>query len=121
MAYVCLGVTPFPLDKAIWKKEEVFDILEFLFDHISKPNSWTEMVTDTGFAYYDYDSYDQAIGQREFAQLANIFLRDYEEGYEINSSGMILAIGKEGLESILNSEIIEYDEINVDSRVRDAT
>lgn len=123
LANVLLGFSPFPL--SAWIKEDIneeniFDTLEFLFDHVSKPNNWTQMVSETGFAYYDYSFYDQKAGQFDFSSLTNVFLKDYEGGFELSNDGIILAMGKEGLSSILNSEIIEYDETNVDSKVRNA-
>lgn len=120
LAYVSLGFSPFPLRNSILSEDKIFDVLEYLFDNISKPQKWTNLADETGFNYYDWASYDQKEGQLEFSKLANVFLKDYGVGYEINKDGVILAIGKEGLETILVSEIIEYDEVNVDSRVRNA-
>jgi hypothetical protein len=131
VAHVLLGNHPFPLHD--WRlnanptKEEIFeiqlhifDLLEFLFDHISKPSNWGELVTDTGLYYSDYTQYDDKSGQNEFVEMANIILKDYDDGFELSLDGIILTLGKEGIESILNAEIIKYDEINVDSKVRNA-
>jgi hypothetical protein len=131
IAHVLLGTHPFPLKD--WRlrenptKEEIleiqlhiFDLLEFLFDHVSEPRDWGELVTDTGFYYSDYRYYDDESGQTKFVEMANIILQGYDCGFELTSKGTILALGKNGLEVILNSEIIEYDEVNVDSKVRNA-
>ena len=131
LAHVLLGFYPFPISK--WQPKEnptdveirdfellIFDLLEFLFDHISEPRDWGEMVTDTGWQYSDYRYYDEKAGKTKFLEMANVFLRDYGVGFELSFDGTILAIGNDGLESILNAEIIEYNETSVDNKVRDA-
>jgi hypothetical protein len=122
-ATLSLGFTAFPITK--WgvfdiTEEHVFDALEFLFDHVSRPGIWTSLTSDTGFNYQDYDGYDKAAGQADFREHANIFLADYESGYELTEEGLILAQGTEGLQYILDAHIPAYDEANVDSKVRGA-
>ncbi len=122
-ATLSLGFTAFPITK--WElfdmtEEHVFDALEFLFDHVSRPGAWTSLTSDTGFNYYDYDGYDKAAGQADFREHANIFLADYGSGYELTEEGLILAQGTEGLQYILDAHIPAYEEANVDSKVRGA-
>ena len=123
LANVLLGFAPFPLHS--WSPDDIledniFDTFEFLFDHISKPGDLVTMVSETNFSYEDYESYDQDTGQRNFSHMANVALRDYGVGYELTLDGKILAIGNEGLGQILKAEIVEYDEQNVDGKVRSA-
>lgn len=122
-AAVALTFQPFPITK--WSAEDItedhiFDTLEFLYDHASKPGEWTAMTTDSGFNYYDYDGYDGEAGQEEFRKHANAFLSDYKVGFELTKDGTILAMGTQGLQHIVDAEIIPYDEENVDSKVRRA-
>ena len=117
LANILLGFTPFPLQT--WLKTDVsenniFDTLEFLFDHISKPNELIEMRSETNYSYFDYSSYNQVEGQKEFLMMANVSLKDYGVGYELVQDGKILSVDNEGLEQILNAEVLQYDEINVD-------
>ena len=122
-ATLSLGFSMFPVTK--WTEyditeEHVFDALEFLYDHVSRPGEWTSMTTETGFNYYDYDSYDKVSGQADFREHANIFLADYRSGYELTEEGVILALGTDGLQHILDAHIPAYDDVNVDSKVRNA-
>jgi len=122
-AAIALNFQPFPITE--WKEDcitddHIFDVLEFLYDHVSKPGEWTQMVSDTGFFYNDYDGYDDEIGKEEFLVTANSFLCDYKSGFELSKDGIVLAIGTDGLQQIFNADIIPYDEVNVDSRVRNA-
>lgn len=122
-AALSLKFQPFPITK--WSEyfvveENIFDVLEFLYDHVSKPGNLVEMVSDTGFHYNDYESYDDETGQKEFRNQTNAFLSNYRDGYELSEDGMILALPSGSLASIFDAEIIPYDEINVDNKVRDA-
>ena len=122
-AAIALTFQPFPITK--WEEgqiteDHVFDTLEFLYDHVAKPGEWTRMTTDTGYNYDDYDGYDDDSGREEFRQKTNAFLCDYRSGYELTKDGIVLAAGTEGLQHILDAEIVPYDEANVDSRVRNA-
>ena len=113
----------FPVNK--WNSENItedniFDSIEFLFDRISKPGEKDYFENEDGFQYLDYSSYDDEIGKKEFREKANAFLVDYKDGYELNQEGYIHTKGSRGLQYILDAEIIPYDEINVDNKVREA-
>lgn len=120
---LALGFQPFPITK--WAatditEDHIFDVLEFLHDHISKPGAWVGMTTETGWNYYDYESYDDVEGQSEFREHVNSFLCDYKSGFELTADGVILALGAGTLQQILYAEVEPYDERNVDTRVRNA-
>lgn len=122
-AAVALTFQPFPMTK--WDDDDVtedhvFDTLEFLFDRAAKPGEMVGMTSETGFNYYDYESYDQKLGREEFRQMANSFLSTYGPGYELTEDGTVLALGTDGLQQILGAEIPRYDEADVDSKVRSA-
>lgn len=121
-AAVALTFQPFPIGAWSHKditEDHIFDALEFLYDHVSKPGEWVGMTRD-GYNYYDYDGYDDEAGQEEFRNKANSFLADYKTGFELAKDGKILAMGGHGLQHILDAEIIPYDQENVDSKVRNA-
>ena len=122
-AAIALTFQLFPIEK--WSEQDitedhVFDALEFLYDHVSRPGEWVAMTSETGWNYYDYDEYDAKRGREDFREKANAFLADYKSGYELTEEGIVLARGTEGLQPILDAEIIPYDEANVDSKVRNA-
>jgi hypothetical protein len=122
-ASLALTFQPFPITK--WSAEEVtedhiFETLEFLYDHVSKPGTWTDLSTDSGFNYYGYDGYDRSAGRAEFREAANAFLLDYAPGYQLTEDGLVVELGTHGLQHILDAPIVQFDEANVDSKVRDA-
>ena len=78
------------------------------------------MTTGSDWPYWDYADYDDKAGQEEFRNKANTFLADYKTGFELTKDGNVLAMGADGLQHILDADIIPYDEANVDSKVRNA-
>ena len=122
-AAIDLTFQPFPITK--WSQDNItedhiFDIIEFLYNRASKPGEWGNMTSETGWNYYDYLDYDDETGQDEFRDKANAILFEYKTGFELTKAGTILAKGTDGLQHILNAEIVPFDEVNVDSKVRNA-
>lgn len=122
-ATISLNFEGVPIDK--WDSKDVtedhiFDIIEFLYDHVAKPIGWESYSTETGFNYNDYEYFDEEAGKKELLDDANTFLNEYGSGYELTEEGIILARGSNGLEEILDAEIVKFDEANVDSKVKDA-
>lgn len=118
-----LGFQPFPVEN--WLSEDItedhiFDMLEFLYDHVSAPGEMVSMTDETGWNYYDYKTYSDQLGREEFRARTNAFLIEYKTGFELTKGGIILSRGQDGLQYILDAEIIPYDEENVDSKVRNA-
>jgi len=121
-AAIVLSFQPFPITK--WERDDItedhlFDTLEFLYDHAAKPVGWTTIIEDDGNPY-ECQTFSDDEGREEFRQKANIFLGDYRSGYELTKDGIVLAMGTDGLQHIIDAEIVPYDEKNVDSRVRHA-
>jgi len=122
-AAVALTFQLFPISEFTWPditEDRVFDAIEFLYDYVSKPGAWVSKTDETNWNYYDYDGYDDEAGRAEFRKKVNSVLADYKSGYELTDDGMVLTSGTDGLQNILNAEIIPYDEANVDSKVRNA-
>jgi hypothetical protein len=122
-AAIALTFELFPITK--WPQQNItedhiFDAIEFLYDHVSKPGKLVWMTTDSGYNYEDYGGYDDQAGQEEFRNKTNTFLADYKTGFELTQDGTVLALGTDGLQHILDAKIIPYDEANVDSKVRNA-
>jgi hypothetical protein len=118
-----LTFQPFPIAKwssATITEDHIFDTIEFLYDRASKPGEMVGMTSETGWNYYDDENYNDEKGKEEFREKANVILVDYKTGYELTPEGIILAIGTNGLQHILDAELVPYNEVYVDSKVRNA-
>ena len=122
-AALALTFELFPIDKwsmADITEDHIFDAIEFLYDYVSKPGLRAWMIGETNYHYYDYGNYDGEAGRSDFRNKVNSFLVHYKSGYELAIDGMIQMRGTDGLQHILDADIIVFDELNVDSKVRKA-
>jgi len=99
-------------------EDDVFDVIELLYDLISKPlagnyHSWN----DCG---WHYDTFDKEVGRKEFRDEINEFLKDYQDGWELSESGEILSKGDEGLNNLYKANLPEFDSDNVNDKVKNA-
>ena len=89
-----------------YSEEDLFDVIEFLYDHVSKPID-------------NYlNNFDKKAGQQEFRDRLNQVLSDYKGGYELSEFGEILELPDEGLDSLLAEDLPIHDPINVEQRVK---
>jgi len=101
-----------------YQEEDLFDVIEFLYDHVSKPvDGFFHSFNNCG---WHYDTFDKAAGQAEFREAINDILQDYKSGYELSPSGEILELAEPGLESLFEANLPTYDPQNVEQRVRSA-
>lgn len=100
-----------------YSEEDLFDMIEFLFDYISKP-------LENGANYHSWDNcgwhyvnFDQSTGKKEFVDEVNQFLNDYSVGYEISDKGEILGLGDLQLQQLLNASLPSYDPKNIEGKI----
>ena len=104
-----------------YSKNDLFDMIEFMFDNVSKPilndgdhyHSWGE-------CGYHHKEYSQVDGQREFRKEINEFLNDFENGYELSENGEILHKADKGLKNLLKAEKIDLGKGDIKSRMIEA-
>ncbi len=106
-------------DKIIkYSEDDLFDVIEFLYDLISKPiDGYFHSYSGCG---YHYSVFDAVAGQEEFRTQVNRLLFDYKEGFELSEQGEILARAEHGLENLLAANIPNHDAENVEQRVNAA-
>lgn len=105
-------------DKCLdYSEEDLFDIIEFIYDYISKP-------IDGSYHQYDdswhYNKFKKELGQQEFKERINEVLRDYKDGYELSEKGEILMAIEPGLDDLMDNEFSEIDPENIENRINSA-
>jgi hypothetical protein len=101
-----------------YTEEDLFDVIELLFDCVSKPiDGWYHSYGDCGM---HYKTFEKKPGQDEFRNKLNEVLKDYKDGYELSKTGEIWAPVVSGMEVLFESELPEYDEENINRRVASA-
>ncbi len=101
-----------------YSEDDVLDIIEFLFDFVSKPVAGRHHTFNN--CGWHYTSFDRASGQDEYRSEVNVILVDYLDGYELSVNGEILALADPGLQPLLDAALPEYDPQNVEKRVQAA-
>lgn len=87
---------------ASYSEANLFDMIEFLHDHVSKPtdghyHSWN----DCGM---HWTKFDQPVGQAELRDTLNPLLECYGAGFALNVHGEIIGIAPAGLTHLLNAK-----------------
>jgi len=110
-----------PISKFIeyYNEDDLFDIIEFLHKHVSKPidgnyHSWN----DCGM---HWETFNKAEGQKEFREKINEVLGMYIGKYELSENGEILTKPEIGFEKIFEADIPSTDKSvteRMDSSIR---
>lgn len=100
-----------------WYEEaDIFDIIEFLFDTISKPiDGHYHNYSDCG---WHYNTFNKAAGQDIFRKEVNQILSIYGKGYELSAEGEILEFVEDGLAPLIEASLPTFDPENVEGRVQ---
>jgi hypothetical protein len=101
-----------------YDENDLFDVIEFLYDHVSKPisgkyHSWN----DCG---YHYDTFEKQPGQEEFRKEINDLFKDYGS-FELSNIGEIFNSPLTGTEDLFNNLPTDFDPNNVGRRIEEAT
>ena len=102
----------------LYSEEDLFDVIEFLFDHIAAPQKTWSHGFDNACAHYG--DFDQAAGRSRFREDVSVLLNDYATGFEMSPVGEILSRDR-GYETLLDAKMPpSTDAMNVAARVEEA-
>lgn len=104
-----------PIEEAYvnYSEDDVFDVIEFLYDCVSKPLSWSYAHSSCTH----YNKFDKTAGQQEFRSRINSILGHYGNGYELSKNGEILSIPENGLEPLLIEDSPESEHKDVQAKI----
>jgi hypothetical protein len=86
---------------AHWDEDAVFSIIEFLYDHVSKP--YTKELHTWNNCGYHYSDFDKDTGREEYRERVNVYLAGYGNGWEVGSAGEILSAPPSGMQKLLDA------------------
>lgn len=101
-----------------YTEDDLFDVIEFLYDHVSKPvkgeyHSWNQ-------CGWHYSEFDKIAGQADFAAKLNGILAEYGSGFELSPEGLILVKDETELAEIFDAQI-PTDNENIKSKINIAS
>jgi hypothetical protein len=98
-----------PIEEFIdtYNEDDFFDIIEFLYTHVSKPidgssHGWNNFCQH-------WETFNKANGQKEFREKINKILEMYIYRYELSEKGEILTKPDAGFEKIFEADIPSND------------
>jgi len=91
----------------LYKEDDLFDVIEYLFDRVSKP------LTGNMHTYNQcgmhWETFDKVAGQSEYRKRINELLSHYEHPFELSSDGLILQRAPTGFEHLYNADVPTED------------
>lgn len=112
-----------------YTEDDLFDIIEFLYDHCSEPDSDNakecyECSEKHYYAEWYFIPDDKKIekGQQEYREKINEILKLYESGYELSSEGEVLILPDNSLRELMENPLPKIAESkNLNQKIEDAT
>lgn len=112
------GLWPIRHRMEYYSEDDLFDMVEFLYDHVSKGvEGFHHSYNDCGM---HYKTFDQSTGKEEFRRRVNKVLNAYGRGFELDVNGEILSLPEAGYETILQAKLPNRDPQNIEAKVNDA-
>lgn len=98
---------PIPSKAAEYNQDDLFDIIEFLYSHVSKPidgtlHSWNN-------CGMHWTTFDQLEGQKEYRTKINKVLANYVRKFELSMEGEVLLKPEPGFERIFEADVPTAD------------
>jgi hypothetical protein len=103
-----------------YSEDDLFDIIEFLYEHCAKPIRDTgryHSFGDCGWHFSDSSIFERDLGRLEYRERVNKILALYGDGYELSSEGEILILADAGLDGLFDASLPGVDPDNIDGRV----
>lgn len=102
---------------ADYSEDDLFDIVEFLHDHVSAPkDGWYHSFNQCG---HHYNAFHTEEGRVAYRSAIRPLLQEYQRGYALSGDGEILELPGAGLETLVDAPI-PSDEAAVSVKVHDA-
>jgi hypothetical protein len=90
-----------------WDEDDIFTLIEFLYDHVSKPLK-REMHSWNGCGYH-YSNFNKDLGREEYRERLNVVLAQYGEGWELQYNGEILSVPPAGMQTLIGAPLPTSD------------
>jgi len=112
------GLWPITQNYRNYAEDDALDIVELLYDVISKPidGDWCGW-NNCGM---HYNKFDRVAGQTEFREAVRNLLSCYGEGFELLESGVVVPALSPQLTALVSNELPRYDPAHVENPVQHA-
>ncbi len=106
-----------------YSEDDLLDIIEFLYDHTSKPIKQADGSDYHGWdnCGWHYKKFNKKSGQLYFREKMNEILKEYKNGFQLNENGQIIIIEEIGLINIHSAKLPENTSNNIKNKIEIAT
>ena len=101
-----------------YSEDDCFTMIEFLYDHVSKPHE--KRYHDWDNCGYHYSKFDRDGGREEFRARFTLPLERYGSGWELSEEGEIVSLPPSGMTTLLTASPPTKD-ATVKEQIADAT
>lgn len=112
-------IWPFDSYMSQWSEDDIFDVIEFLHDYVSRPLEEDGYLHSWGDCGWHYRKFDKLEGQKVFRDEFNKMLMEYSTGFKLHKNGEIQSLGHETLRSLLDTEV-PTDDHEIELKVENA-
>lgn len=100
---------PITVNYREYSENELFDMIEFLYDYISEPTGGGRYHSFSNCGWHDYTTFDAISAKKEYQEEINKFLNKYSDGYELNKDGHIYLLLEPAYEGLINAPLVSDD------------
>jgi hypothetical protein len=101
-----------------YNEDDVFDVIELLYDLVSEPLEGTYHSYENCGMHYS--TFNQPSGRTKFRSEINEILADYKDGYELAETGEIVEKADKGVDTLLSAKLPSTAQ-DVQQRLEEAT
>jgi hypothetical protein len=112
------NIWPIEDNYGFYTEDDLFDVIEFLYEHISKPMNSTSHGWNSCCVHWN--KFNKSEGQKEFCNKINEIFDLYVNPFSLSNKGEILQKPEKGFEKIFEAIVPSNDE-NIQSRIESAT
>lgn len=99
---------------AAWSDDELFDVIEFLHDHVSEGDENAGRFHSFANCGWHYYAFNTEPAQFDYRIRVNEILEHLGDGFQLNDSGEIMSLAPEGLEPLLDASLPGVSNDDVD-------
>jgi len=113
------GLWPVEANIQSYSEDDLFDIVEFLYEDTSKG-------IDGSYHNYNdpkmrYSKFDRELGRAEYRERVSRLLAAFAQGFELSDAGEVLTMPEPGFESTQKARCPGRDPESIDAKVQAAT
>jgi hypothetical protein len=102
---------PFPGSINNWSEDDLFDVIEFIYQNISKPTE--KYFHDWNNCGIHATKFNQEQGRNEYRDKINRILNKYDQGFSLSPHGEVISIPDAHIAPLLDASIPSTDKPNV--------